>query len=315
MFVEHFKTPYNESVEWDRTIGIPETARLGLCGKNIEGSGTAFERRLDSLKNLGFLTEEDGRYLGQVYTSKFCDKICIKESGHSGACQSTPYGARNTVNDKINTGINQKITDPFSNPGGDPNPLQNRGGSRNGLIQLDNSTEKAIRQRNKNIGIKKENTNLGIRLAMGSSKYMMALAYIDMYAMVMRVPSIEEYLNPPAAFKSILDTRWQELKEYYQNKGLFIYTTDDHLQDPILHSPIQLEQFGQGHTDLMGIQFGHVEPISEERWMTRPFNVLPLTRKTNLIQSNDSLYNVLDNMRQCISNQDSRLAQSSVDSN
>jgi hypothetical protein len=136
---------------------------------------------------------------------------------------------------------------------------------------------------------------------------MMALAYLDMYAMIMRVPLAEAYLEPTAAFKKILDQRWQELKTFYQSKELIIYTEDDCLQDPIQHSAIKLEQFGQGHTDLMGIQFGHVEPISEEKWMTRPFNVLPLTRKTNLIQSNDSLYNVLNDMARCVKNQDLRM--------
>jgi hypothetical protein len=151
------------------------------------------------------------------------------------------------------------------------------------------------------------NRNLGIRLAMGSTRYMMALAYLDMYAMIMRVPLAEAHLEPTAAFKKILDQRWQELKTFYQSKELIIYTEDDCLQDPIQHSAIKLEQFGQGHTDLMGIQFGHVEPISEEKWMTRPFNVLPLTRKTNLIQSNDSLYNVLNDMARYVKNQDLRM--------
>jgi hypothetical protein len=304
-FVEKFKIPLTEGQDWDRTVGAPEVERLGLCGKNIESRGEAFERRTESLKKLNFLNDEDGTYLGQVYSSGFCNTICLKEKNHVGKCQSTPYKS-NTANE-IGRGINQKITDPFSNPGGDPNPLQNRGGSRNGLIQLDNNTEKSIRQKNKDIGILKENTNLGIRLAMGSTRYMMALAYLDMYAMIMRVPLAEAYLEPTAAFKKILDQRWQELKTFYQSKELIIYTEDDCLQDPIQHSAIKLEQFGQGHTDLMGIQFGHVEPISEEKWMTRPFNVLPLTRKTNLIQSNDSLYNVLNDMARCVKNQDLRM--------
>jgi hypothetical protein len=304
-FVEKFKIPLREGQEWDRTVGVLEIARLGLCGKKIEARGEAFERRTSSLKTLDFLSDEDGIYLGQVYATGFCDKICLKEKNHVGKCQATPYTADST--NEVSRGINQKITDPFNNPGGDPNPLQNRGGSRNGLIQLDGDTEKSIRQKNKDIGILKENTNLGIRLSMGSTKYMMALAYLDMYAMIMKVPLAETYLEPSREFKKILDQRWQELKTFYQDKGLIIYTEDDHLQDPIQHTAIKLEQFGQGHTDLMGIQFGHVDPISEEKWMTRPFNVLPLTRKTNLIQSNDSLYNVLTDMARCVKNQDLRM--------
>lgn len=293
-FVNAFKIPYIESLDWDKNTGKQEIGRLGICGKNIESRGTEHIRRKQSLINLGFLTAADSAELEEIHQSGFQDGICMKEAGHSGPCSKTPYKIKGK--DKISKGILQKITDPFNNPGGDPNPLQNRGGSRNGLIQLSNEYEKLIRQKNKHIGIKAENCNLGIRLSMGASKYMMGLAYLDMMACVYNVKGAKELFDFSIDFKKIVEQRWEDLKKYYDLHQLPIFDKEGYLQDPILGITIQLDWFGKGHEDLMGIQFGHVDPISEEKWMTRPFNVLPLTRKTNLIQSNDSLYNVMINM-------------------
>ncbi len=298
-FIEKFKIPYNESVEWDRTVGRPEVERLGLCGKIIPSRGTEHIRRKQSLRNLGYLTEEGSTYLDKVREDGFQDCICMKEKGHDGPCAKTPYKPKGV--DKITKGIIQKITDPHNNPGGDPNCLQNRGGSRNGDIQLDSVNEKLIRKTNKEIGVKPENCNLGIRLAMGASKYMMALAYLDMMACIYNVKDAKSLFNFPSAFEKIVQQRWKELKDYYNEKRLPIFDSNDNFQDPILGITIDIDWFGKGHEDLMGIQFGHVDPINEDKWMTRPFNVLPITRKTNLIQSNDSLFNVMLNMYDCVS--------------
>lgn len=305
-FVERFKIPYNESVEWDQTVGKPEIERLGLCGKTISSRGSEHTRRKESLINLGFLTEQESNFLEDVNQDGFQDSICMKEAGHQGPCSKAPYKPKGV--DKTTKGIIQKITDPFNNPGGDPNPLQNRGGSRNGLIQLDNASEKLIRQKNKTIGIRPENKNLGIRLAMGGSKYMMALAYLDMMACIYNVKGAKGLFKFPPAFEKIVQQRWQELKDYYFEKELPIFDDHDNLQDPILSVTVDIDWFGKGHEDLMGIQFGHVDPISEEKWMTRPFNVLPITRKTNLIQSNDSLFNVMLNMYNYVSKHKQRFS-------
>lgn len=293
-FVEKFKIPYFESRQWDIEVGIPEIDRLKLCGKLIPSRGTEHTRRKQSLINLGYLTENESSFLEEINIEGFQDCVCMKERNHQGPCSKTPY--KPIGSDKTVKGIIQKITDPFNNPGGDPNPLQNRGGSRNGLIQLDNLTEKSIRQKNKDIGIKEENKNLGIRLSMGSSKYMMALAYLDMVACVYHVKDAKKLFDLPHGFEKIVEQRWEELKLYYDSKRLPIFNNNNFLQDPILQIPIELDWFGKGHEDLMGVQFGHVDPISENKWMTRPLNVLPITRKSNLIQSNDSLYNVMLNM-------------------
>ena len=62
MFVDLFKIPLNDGENWDNTVGVPDIKHLGLCGKTIKSTGDAFERRTASLKNLGFLSDEDSTY-------------------------------------------------------------------------------------------------------------------------------------------------------------------------------------------------------------------------------------------------------------
>ena len=164
-FIERFKVPYNESIEWDKTVGLPEIQRLGLCGNIIKDRGKEYVRRLDSLKNnLNRITQNEVDWLlDEVHNkSQFTASVCVKEKGHSGPCSKAPY---------IPAAIEGEVLKaPWAHEGADPNPLQNRGGSRNGLIQLSQEDVKDIRQQNKDIGIKTENCNLGINLNKGGSK-------------------------------------------------------------------------------------------------------------------------------------------------
>ena len=70
-----------------------------------------------------------------------------------------------------------------------------------------NLMKKLIRKTNKEIGVKPENCNLGIRLAMGASKYMMALAYLDMMACIYNVKDAKSLFNFPSAFEKIVQQR------------------------------------------------------------------------------------------------------------
>jgi hypothetical protein len=104
----------------------------------------------------------------------------------------------------------------------------------------------------------------------------------------------EHFTSMPSAFKNILSTRWNELKQenLSQEMPLVIFDKDDYYQDPVNHRTIDILDYGKGHTDLNGIQFGHKDPISEDEWKTHSGNVLPLPRGSNLKQSNGKLEDV-----------------------
>ena len=299
-FVEKFKIPYNDGITYDRDIGGPELQRLGCCCKEISsGRKNQYKTRMKKLIESKELSQEDSDWLIKIEQEGFQNSICVKEKNHKGKCSSKPYLPK--VKAKKNSkapvdwavgGIVQKITDPINNPGGNPCPLQNRGGSRNNLTMLDKETEKRLRQYAKDKRKEKYYVNLGIRLSMGATKYMIATSVIDMFTMIYFSKDVKNIFEIPKKFEDILSQRWEELKKIHLNDSLIIFDRNNNLQDPVDHRTINLEDYGVGHTDLNGIQFGHIKPISESKWMTRGTNVMPLPRGSNLKQSNSDLKDV-----------------------
>ena len=301
-FVEKFKIPYTESLEWDTEVGQPAIKRLGLCGKAIDSRSSVFDHKFKIQMQSGFMSEDEGKYINQVVENGFMDCICVKEQGHTGSCSANPYLPQG--NDKISKGIDQKLKDPLTNPGDDPNKGANRSHKRNFPLAYDKDTRANWYKWNKETGFAKEHQNAVLRLSMISTGHMMGLAFIDMYSCILHSKGSQEYITINSNFRDILEQRWHELKDLFAKKHIKIYDNDDHLQDPILWETIEIDWYGKGGEDLKGIQFGHVEPISEDKWMTRPGNVLPITRETNLNQSSASLYSVMNRMRESVRKQD-----------
>jgi len=301
-FVEKFKIPYAESLVWDNTVGRPSIERLGLCGKNIDSNSSVYDHKFKVQKDSGFMSEDEGIYLTEAVKGGFMNCVCVKEQNHTGACSPNPYLPKGT--DKISKGIEQKLKDPLTNPGDDPNKGANRSHKRNFPLAHDKETRSDWYKWNKENGFKQEHQNAVLRLVMVASGHMMSLAFIDIYACVLHSKGSEKYLDINPKFRNILEQRWAELKELYAEKHIKIYDENDYLQDPILWETIEIDWYGKGGEDLKGIQFGHVEPVSEGKFMTRPGNVLPITRETNLNQSSASLYSVMDRMRTSVRKQD-----------
>ena len=287
-FVEKFKIPYNESVEWDKTVGRPEIERLGLCGRILADEGKAYLRRGNSLvNNLGACTQQEWNWLhDEVYTNqRFCDTVCVQEKGHTGDCSFTPYRPQEFKG--------EVLKGSWTHEGAKPNPFCNRGARRNCLTMFDSETEKSLRQKNKEMGLKEENLNLGIVLSKGASKYMCGLAHIDILAVCFHISDAEIcFKDVPDTFKDILKTRWKELVDFYKGNCIIIENEQGNYQDPMdWKTPVTVNSFGGKGNDSM--QFGHVDPVSEQEWKTRPNNVLPLFRRTNLMQSNNSVKETL----------------------
>jgi hypothetical protein len=310
MFVDLFKIPFNDGIEYDNNTGRPELQRLGCCCKEIVAKRkTQYKIRMKKLIEANALTQEDSDWLTKIEQEGFQNSICIKEKNHKGRCSRVPYlpkefkfGKTPKENrDPFKVGVNgiiAKIKDPVNNPGGDPCPLQNRGGSRNNITMLDKNTEKQLRQYAKDKRKEKYYVNLGIRLSMGATKYMIATAVLDMFTMIYFTKDAKGIFEIPKNFENILKQRWEELKNHHLNDGLIIFDRYNNLQDPVDHRTIDIKDYGVGHTDLRGIQFGHIKPIREDKWMSRGGNVMPLPRGSNLKQSNSDLKDVpLDQLK------------------
>jgi hypothetical protein len=301
--LDNFKIPFAESCEWDKNVGTIEISRLNLCGKTIRSKGNVYQHKKDMLLESGFLSSNDYLWLTEnIEEPMWMSTYCVKEAGHTGPCSCNPYLPKGK--DKISKGIEQKLKDPLTNPGDDPKKGANRSHKRNFPLAFDKNERARWYEYNKETGFRKELSNIALRLPMVSSPLMMGLAYIDMFACIWHSKDARQHLEVPTEFETILHHRWQELKEFYASKRLRIYNDNDQLQDPILWETIEVDWYGKGHEDLKGIQFGHVDPISEDKWMTRPYNVLPITRETNLNQSSASLYDVMNRMRESVRLQD-----------
>jgi hypothetical protein len=298
-FVDKFKIPYVDGVEWDKTVGKPMVSRLGLCGNRIPSKSKAYHDKKSYLAEAKFLDTNDIQwYKENIDSTNWMDTICVREKGHLGKCKCEPYLP--SGNDKISNGITQKLKDPLTNPGDDPDKGANRSHKRIFPLAFDKETRASWYEYNKSTGFLEQNQNIALRLPMVCTGLMAGLAYIDMYACILNSKGSDQYLDIPESFRNILSIRWEELKKLFEAKKIKIYDQDGFLQDPILWETIQIDWYGNGASDLKGIQFGHVDPIREDKWMTRPGNVLPITRETNLNQSSASLYDVMDRMRRSV---------------
>jgi len=302
-FIDKFKIPYTDGVEWDKTIGKPLLESLGLCGKLIPSKSKVYFDKKNYLCEAKFLDDKGMTWLEKnIDSTNWMSTICTREKSHTEKCNCSPYLPPG--DDKISSGITQKLTDPLTNPGDDPNKGANRSHKRIFPLAFDKETRSSWYEYNKKTGFLKQNQNIALRLPMVCTGYMAGLAYIDMYACILNSKDSSQYLNIPPVFRQILVKRWEELKKLFEEKKIKIYDQDGFLQDPMLWETIQIDWYGDGASDLKGIQFGHVDPIRDDKWMTRPGNVLPITRETNLNQSSASLYDVMDRMRRSVRLQD-----------
>lgn len=314
-FFTKFLDTYTKGEIWSADVGRPMLNRLGCCAKTIttqkkinKSTGKkTWEERINKIQELsGECTSDDVQGLKKIELSGFQNKVCIREKGHKGKCShqphlpkqqkfgKTPKENRDPVKVAIN-GIIAKIKDPENNPGGDPCPLQNRGGGRNNITMFDKETEKRIRAKAKKQKQEKHFTNLAIRLPMGANPIQIATATLDMIAIIYHSRGCAEHFTlMTPAFANILVKRWNEIKQENLNQEmpLVVFSKDDYYQDPVNHRTIDILDYGKGHTDLNGIQFGHKDPISEDEWKTHGGNVLPLPRGSNLKQSNGNLEDV-----------------------
>lgn len=287
-FVDKFKIPYVDGLEWDKTVGYFEIERMGICGNLIRFKGDEYKRRLKSLVDLKACSKQEADWLiNEVHeVQRFQDGICMKEKNHSGPCKKSPYIPKSVEGEVLKAS--------WAHEGADKNPYCNRGAPRNCLTQFDDESAKQMKQTNKNTGCQEDNLNLGIVLSKGATKYMCGLSHLDMISIAFNFESAEKKFDSvPDDYKNIMDKKWKELKEFHYKNHMVIYNDNNKYQDPMAwYTPITIESFG-GSRGFDAIEFGHVVPVSEEVWQTRPYNVLPLTRQTNLMQSNNSVRDTL----------------------
>ena len=97
----------------------------------------------------------------------------------------------------------------------------------------------------------------------------------------------------PEDIEEKLILRSPEIVKEFEEQNIYIVDKDGHLCDPVLGLTIEKKWYNiDDKRDPNQIQFGHVNPLQSDKYMTRGGNVLPITRRGNLIQSDTPLSKV-----------------------
>ena len=127
----------------------------------------------------------------------------------------------------------------------------------------------------------------GIPTEFGGTNFTIATAHFDFAAILMLQKGIEHKLPEDIEYK-LLD-RAQQIVEEFASQGIDIVDENGQLICPVLGCTIEPEWYETDDKNPNQVQFGHVEPIRSDKYMTRGGNVVPITRNGNLMQSDKSI--------------------------
>ncbi len=261
-----------EAESWEKGEGNYYKDQLGLCLKEsvdlCYGVDT-FKRRIDDLASAGATIEdiEFWKDMGQKY-SKY---RCILPVGHSGKCKFNLNGITK------HSGLNLKINDAINNPGAS-GVFMNRAGAICCQPVMDKISADKIKKTN----IK----NVAVRLERAATNFQVATGLIDTLTLASLVKGARQVIKL-GAFESIVREHTNYLIKYHKDKNnVNIINKDGFLCGPILpdtYPEISIDQFGSGTgtDDYDSIQFTHIEPVSDKKFMSRGLNVLFATKVEN----------------------------------
>ena len=271
-------TPQNraavaEAVEFQENSAYAEY----ICGKSCNGGvkEKTFTESLDRLDHVDITNAERDFY--DSFFHSHSGAICCLPKGHSGKCRTTLAGF---FTDKFAN----KIKDCNTAPGADDVLFKNRC-KRSFPIQVTKRQETTLRSE---YNLKqKVKLKAGIPLENAGTNFTVATAEFDFAALLLLQKGVTYTM--PADIKEALHYHALRLVIQYNKRGIFI-VKDGYLCDPILGDVLEPEWYTiDDDRSPYQIQFGHVTPLSDTKFMTRGGNVLPLTRRANLIQSDTPL--------------------------
>lgn len=251
-----------------------------MCLSKVSGGvryGT-FETALNSCQE--YITSGDKEFYLEFF-EKYSQPLCVLPKGHSGPCVCTysKFFSKKFAN---------KIKDCDTTPGNDDILFMNRA-RRTFPIQVTKRNYTALNAKYRWKG------NVRLRAANpvenAGTNFTVATAHYDFAAILMLQKGIEHTL--PDEVKNVLLDRAQAIIEELSKQGVHIVDGEGVLCDPVLGCTIQPEWYEtEGGSDPNQIQFGHINPLRSDKYMTRGMNVVPITRRGNLIQSDTPLSEV-----------------------
>jgi hypothetical protein len=272
----------NESVEFENNSFYKDL----ICGREISKGGPKLSTIMSSLiqlRKIG-LTDEEYNFFMDRYNNH-SKPICCLPKNHDGTCQMK---YENFISEKYHI----KTKDSYTGPGDDDIIFKNRYG-RTYPIQISNSQESILKR---NYDLKNSNLKLkaAIPIKQASTPFMVASSQMDICAFINKI----EKQNFPKYLSDFMDDHFNTLKTYFEKNNIYITDDDGDLCCPVMGVKILPNYINENAGDNQ-IQFGHVESIRNDRYMTRGMNVIFITRRGNLIQSDDSLFQIRETIERC----------------
>lgn len=251
-----------------------------ICGCLTSGGvgEKTFAEALDRVQDIGISDAEIDFY--SDFYKEHSQSICVLPKGHSGRCRCSyePFFGKKFAN---------KIKDCHTAPGADDVIYKNRC-KRTFPLQVEKRQETVLRNK---YGLKqKVKLKAGIPLENAGTSFTVATAQFDFAALLTLQKDVEYVM--PADIEVALMKHAKYLVQYYKSQGIFI-EKKGYLCDPVLGVVLESEWYTiDDDRSPFQVQFGHVNPLRSDKFMTRGCNVLPITRRGNLIQSDTTLSEV-----------------------
>jgi hypothetical protein len=209
---------------------------------------------------------------------------CVLPIGHIGKCchKFSSLFKKNDITDKLTKSIDLAI---YNTPGNDDYVYKNRC-SRLYEIVLSSAEEKKIRNKN-------EKKKCAIPLKDASTPILLAQAYLDWITYIINIKDINEHLNTDEDTNKDILLVINKNKEYlislFHGFNRKIFNEDGNSICVITRNIIQLSDVSDPTRDNRvnisdnDIQLGHNYPRTEEYVSIRGENLIPMSRRGNLI--------------------------------
>ena len=269
---ENLVNAFKEASLWELSEGLYYKNELGLClleSKDLCYGEETFKRRVSDLQSAGATTDDINFWTEQG--NRHSRYKCILEKGHTGKCKFSLTGITS------HSGLKLKISDAVANPGA-TGVFMNRAGA----ICCQPTMDKLSADKIKKTNIK----NVAVRLERAATSFQVATGLLDTIAFASLVRGAETVLSL-GDMKNIVNRHARFLLSYHkEKKNINIVIDDGFLCGPILpktYQEITLSQFGSGTgtDDYDSIQFTHIEPVSDSKFMSRGLNILFATKVEN----------------------------------
>lgn len=250
-----------------------------MCGQRL-GKGvkeTSFYEALSRLEPYQITPQEKTHY--ETFYADHSTPRCWLPRNHLERCSNRPE----TYFDSL---FRNKLADCITAPGADDVVYKNRC-ARYFPIQIDAASERRLRA---DFDLKQTvKLKAAVPLEQATTAYLSATASLDIAALILGQKEAPKCELSDETLKS-LRNHYKYLVDHYKQIGIRISSSNGQLSDPWTLEPFELQWWKpvSAGKDPRQIQFGHVEPINPERYMTRGLNVIPMLRTTNIMQGDRS---------------------------